>query len=88
MVYERRTISAVVFLHICLVAQAQYYVINELGTLGGSSSIALGLNDSGEVVGASLTPSGQAHAFVWSWEKGLEDLSSGSGETTASFLPV
>lgn len=37
----------------------------DLGTLGGATSLALGLNDGGQVVGSSLTSDGQNHAFVW-----------------------
>lgn len=37
-----------------------------LGTLGGIESLAAGLNDSGGVVGYSLTASGVTHGFLWS----------------------
>lgn len=40
--------------------------MSELGTLGGASSEALGINDSGTIVGRSQTSSGQWHAFMWS----------------------
>src|ERR1035438_3201417 len=35
-----------------------------LGTLGGSSAIALAINDLGQVVGWSLTTAGATHAFL------------------------
>lgn len=38
----------------------------DLGTLGGSESIAYALNDQGQVVGASRTAAGPWHAFLWS----------------------
>ena len=40
--------------------------MQDLGTLGGSFSRALGLNDSGQVVGNSSPPTGRTHAFVYS----------------------
>ena len=38
----------------------------DLGTIGGAYSNARGLNDRGEVVGASPTTEGFTHAFLWS----------------------
>jgi probable HAF family extracellular repeat protein len=37
----------------------------DLGTLGGSSSSANGINDLGQIVGESRTASGDIHAFLW-----------------------
>ncbi len=37
----------------------------DLGTLGGTTSIALGINATSEVVGLSETSQGQIHAFLW-----------------------
>jgi len=46
--------------------------MTDLGTLG-SYSRAQGINDRGQVVGFSTTPSGYEHAFIW--EKGqMTDL--------------
>src|SRR5687768_14416721 len=36
----------------------------DLGTLGGSDSIAYGINDAGQVVGQSLTAGGDLRAFI------------------------
>jgi probable HAF family extracellular repeat protein len=36
-----------------------------LGTLGGTNSVAYGINASGQVVGESFTASGADHAFLW-----------------------
>jgi len=47
-------------------AQAQLYNITDLGTLGGPTSTAWGLNNHGQIVGWSDTTNGQSHGFVWS----------------------
>ena len=36
-----------------------------LGTLGGNGSFGLGVNDSSQVVGRSITTNGLSHAFLW-----------------------
>jgi len=41
------------------------YNIIDLGTLGGGSSVALGVNDKGQVVGSADTPQGLRHAYLW-----------------------
>ena len=44
----------------------QSFTITDLGTLGGSSSFALGSNDRGDVVGYSQLPGDvESHAFLW-----------------------
>jgi probable HAF family extracellular repeat protein len=49
--------------------------MNDLGTLGGTNSNAHAINNSGRVVGASDTASGQLHAFLY--ENGqMKDLNS------------
>ncbi|HEU5115249.1 MAG TPA: hypothetical protein VFT74_01090 [Isosphaeraceae bacterium] len=45
----------------------------DIGTLGGSSSIAHGLNDAGLIVGSSQTADGSVHAFV-SFDGKMADL--------------
>jgi probable HAF family extracellular repeat protein len=39
--------------------------LRDLGTLGGSSSFALAINDRGQVVGTSATADGRNHTFLW-----------------------
>ena len=47
----------------------------DLGTLGGDTSYALGINDSGEVVGYSyLADNVTRHAFTWTASGGMVDL--------------
>lgn len=48
--------------------------IQDIGTLGGSNSIAHGINDSGIVVGESTTSTGATHAFVISPGGSLQDI--------------
>jgi probable HAF family extracellular repeat protein len=55
---------------------AQVYTITDLGTLGGSSSWAYGINDFGQVVGYSCvdTNCNTLHAFSWMDDQGMQDL--------------
>jgi probable HAF family extracellular repeat protein len=49
--------------------------MTDLGTLGGNTSYALGINDSGEVVGYSyLADNVTRHAFTWTASGGMVDL--------------
>jgi probable HAF family extracellular repeat protein len=41
------------------------YTVTDLGALGGSNSIGLGMNDRGEVVGSYYDTNGQRRAFHW-----------------------
>jgi probable HAF family extracellular repeat protein len=41
------------------------YEIIDLGTLGGLSSVALAVNEAGQVVGSADTPGGLRHAYIW-----------------------
>lgn len=51
------------------------FTVTDLGTLGGATSIALGINDGGQVVGGAQTANGVTHAFLW--ERGrMTDLGS------------
>jgi probable HAF family extracellular repeat protein len=51
--------------------------MTDLGTLGGNTSYALGINNSGEVVGYSyLADNVTTHAFTWTSSGGMVDLGS------------
>lgn len=62
----------------CLPAAASaevLYKFTDLGTLGGSTSTALGINDAGQVVGGSnLAGDTQYHAFIYDSRTGMQDL--------------
>ena len=58
--------------------------ISDLGTLGGDTSLARGINDLGQVVGESAVQSGQTdydHAFLWQDGK-MTDLGTFGGQSS------
>jgi len=59
--------------------------MQDLGTLGGSSSVATAVNDDGAVVGFSATSEGTTHAFLWTAEDGMQDLGVPDARYTTSF---
>jgi probable HAF family extracellular repeat protein len=47
----------------------------DLGTLGGSNSLAWAITATGEIVGSSFIPGGRSeHAFLWTPARGMADL--------------
>lgn len=63
-------LSAVVAVSVSLASGAAdsaetHWVTTDLGTLGGRGSVARDVNDRGQVIGTSRTPSGQVSVFLW-----------------------
>src|SRR2546422_193771 len=52
--------------------------MRDLGTLGGTASMALGINNRGEVVG------GSGRAFLWTQQAGIVDLGTLGGRTSCA----
>ena len=57
----------------------------DLGTLGGTQSEALGINNLTQVVGWSYVASGVEHAFLWTKEGGMRDLGTLGGTTSRAY---
>jgi len=59
----------------------------DLGTLGGTSSYAVAVNDKDQVAGYAMVPGDAWHAFIWSPGSGMKDLGVGGGrESFASAI--
>jgi probable HAF family extracellular repeat protein len=58
----------------------------DLGTVGGATSQALGINDTGQVVGLSeISPQNHVyHAFLWDSTNGMQDLGTFGGFSSAA----
>jgi probable HAF family extracellular repeat protein len=69
---------------------AFYYdgTLHDLGTLGGTSSQANGINEADAVVGWAFVASGQAHPFLWTTGGGMQDLGVPPGMTQAYALAI
>ena len=56
----------------------------DLGTLGGTGSVAYAINESGQVVGGADTAEGREHAFLW--QNGvMQDLGTFGGERSIAY---
>jgi probable HAF family extracellular repeat protein len=48
--------------------------VQDLGTFGGPTSAAKGINNSGSVVGFASDAAGAGHPFIWTKQGGIQDL--------------
>lgn len=67
-----------------LPAQANNWNITDIGTLGGSFSQALDINDAGQVVGAAASSSGSTRAFLYSGGS-MADLGTLGGSSATAY---
>ena len=63
---------------------AALYHFTDLGTLGGASSAAWGINDAGQVVGEATTASGVQNAFLYSGGV-MSDLGTLGGQYSVAY---
>ena len=64
--------------------QADVYTITDLGSLGGSSTMAYGINDSGTAVGFGQTGTGNSAAFISSGGGSIQKLSDLAGASDSN----
>jgi probable HAF family extracellular repeat protein len=58
------SMAAAALLAALAIAQTPHYTVTDLGTLGGTSSTAYGINYAGRAAGAASLPNGNTHAFL------------------------
>jgi probable HAF family extracellular repeat protein len=74
-----RITGAILFMVLALPGQLKadrlpHFIVTDLGTLGGPSSIAYGINRAGRVGGGANLPNGNQHPFLWTEHEGMRDL--------------
>lgn len=50
------------------------HAVQDIGTLGGAETLAVDLNNAGQVTGGSMLANGNEHAFVWTAGGGMRDI--------------
>jgi probable HAF family extracellular repeat protein len=60
------------------------YSYQDLGHLGGSYAYPSEINNSGQIVGNSITTTGDEHAFLWTASSGMQDLGTLGGNFARS----
>ena len=63
-------------------ARSSSVTVTDLGTLGGTSSQAVAVNNSGQVVGYSKIAGNETHAFSWTKKGGMVDLGTLGGTSS------
>jgi probable HAF family extracellular repeat protein len=81
------SIAAGALLTALAVAQTPRYSVNDLGTLGGSSSVAFGINPAGRVAGAANIPGEDQRAFITGIGNMLIDLGGLGGPNSLAGAP-
>ncbi len=61
------------------------YSVSDLGTLGGTRSLAYGINNSGQVVGWAYTSDNLGHAFLYGGSGPMRDLGTLGGNGSTAF---
>jgi probable HAF family extracellular repeat protein len=61
---------------------APQFKIKDLGTLGGTTSDAAGINQAGHVSGRSTTAAGDLHGYFWTARTGMTDIGTLGGKLT------
>jgi probable HAF family extracellular repeat protein len=69
------------------IAQTPRYTVTDLGTLGGTSSTAYGINYVGRAAGATSLPNGNTHAFLAGIPGTMYDLGTLGGPNSAASGP-
>jgi probable HAF family extracellular repeat protein len=62
--------------------------VTDLGTFGGATSLARGVNSQGQVTGVSDLPDGSYHTFIWTAASGMVDLGTVPGDNSSNGFAI